>query len=460
MSLKLVKTKRRSIYDYDDRIKRTFNLIEKELSDNNIELIHKYDRLMITEGHAKATRHKHLQTLLNLSRFLKKDWIDATTDDIDKIVMIIHDRYADERGKETNSTYDHKKVLKIFFRWLKLGSRSFTEVGDPHETKHIKMKKVADKISREELITEDDLTRLLHVCGENQRDRAFIDCQHEAGTRPGEILSLKIKHVKFDDHGAVIHVDGKTGARPVRLIRSSPNLSQWINVHPLREDKEAPLWIDLGKRNYGNTMTYAAALTMVKRRCRQAHISKRIYLNLFRHSEATATANYLTEAQMRKRHGWTPFSKMPGRYVHLVNADVDDAIFKHYGIEKTEQDKTVHLPKKCPICDMVNSPEEKFCSKCHHPLDLKTALEKQEKDQLEKDSQNKKMDRIEKKLETLELVLSHTNLTKAKVLVKKGTKILLQDSEGRIQPVSLNETIYNVGEGKKPLQVSFGLEKN
>ena len=213
MSLKLVKNKKRSIYDYDDRIKRTFNLIEKELSQNNVELIKKYDRLMILESLAKATRHKHLQTLLNLSRFLAKDWVDAITDDIDNTVMIIHDRYADERGKETNTTYDHKKVLKIFFRWLKLDSRSFTEVGDPNETKHIKMKRVADKISREELITEDDLTRILHVCGENQRDRAFIDCQHEAGTRPGEILSLKIKHVKFDDHGAVIHVDGQIDIR-------------------------------------------------------------------------------------------------------------------------------------------------------------------------------------------------------------------------------------------------------
>jgi len=67
---------------------------------------------------------------------------------------------------------------------------------------------------------------------------------------------------------------------------------------------------------------------------------------------------------------------------------------------------------------------------------------------------------FEQKLEMLERVLEHTNLAKVKVLVKKGTKILLQDSEGKVQPVSLTETIYNVEEGKKPLQVSFGLEKN
>lgn len=46
-----------------------------------------------------------------------------------------------------------KKILKIFFRWVKLGSRSFVEVGDPEETKRVKIKKVKDKIIREDFIT-------------------------------------------------------------------------------------------------------------------------------------------------------------------------------------------------------------------------------------------------------------------------------------------------------------------
>jgi len=226
----LAKSKTKSIYDYDNRIQRTLSLIENELSKTNVELIKKYDSLMISEGQAKATRHKHLQTLLNLSRFLNKDWPDTTKDDIDKIVVRIYELYGNDVGKETNSTHDHKKILKIFFRWLKLDSRHFSIVGDPPETKDIKVKRVPDKICREELITEDDLSRLLYACGENQRDRAFIDCHAEAGTRPGEILSPKIKNVKFDEYGAVINVDGKTGARPIRLVRSTPNLANWINV--------------------------------------------------------------------------------------------------------------------------------------------------------------------------------------------------------------------------------------
>ena len=154
-----------SIYDYDERIARTYKLIESELSSENVELIKKYDRSMMTESLAKATRHKHLQTILNLSRFLGKDWKDTTKEDIDNIVVRIVQEYCNESGQETNTSYDHKKILKIFYRWFKLGSRRKEEVGDPQETKGVKIKKVKDKIVREDLITEEDRTILLQVYG-------------------------------------------------------------------------------------------------------------------------------------------------------------------------------------------------------------------------------------------------------------------------------------------------------
>lgn len=44
-------------------------------------------------------------------------------------------------GQETSYTQDFKKVLKIFVRWLKLGSRNFNDVEDPPEIKHIKTTK-------------------------------------------------------------------------------------------------------------------------------------------------------------------------------------------------------------------------------------------------------------------------------------------------------------------------------
>ena len=83
------------------------------------------------------------------------------------------DNYGNTKGKETETSRDHKKVLKIFFRWYKLGSRSF-KVGDPIQTKGIKINRPEEKITREDLVTPTEESRLLHACGENARDRAFI----------------------------------------------------------------------------------------------------------------------------------------------------------------------------------------------------------------------------------------------------------------------------------------------
>lgn len=410
MSQKTSNVKRSSVYDYDVLTDGIFRLIRKDTSIENSTLIEKYDRMMVSLSMAKATRLLHLRTLLSLSRMLGKNWHDITRPDIDELVYKIMKKYSNGDGQETNTSSDHKKILKIFFRWLKLGSRDFNEVGDPDETKHVKIKKVKDKIIREDLITESDLTRLLYACKENQRDRAFIDCQSEAGTRPGEILNLLIKHVKFDDYGAVLHVDGKTGTRTVRLIRSSPNLSKWLDVHPFRDNPESPVWIMLEKKQLGRMLSYAAARKLIKRRADAAGLSKRVHMNLFRHSEATKSAMFLTEAQMRGRHGWSTSSRMPARYVHLVNADVDEAILSHYGIVKEEKAKQI-LPKKCHICNNMNSPESKRCTRCSRPLDLKAATEIDEK----YDSLNLKVDEQSVRITRIE-----NNMTEIKMLLTAG----------------------------------------
>lgn len=231
------------VHNYDREINRIRSNIEKHLSKRTAKLIFKYDQHMVSIPLAKATRRKHLQTIYGLSKLIAKEWHKVTRDDLEELVSRIMIEYADTNGQESNSSYDNKKILKIFFRWFKLGSREFKEVGDPEETKRIKLRKVKDKIVREELVDEKDVANMLAACGDSLRNKAFIDVHAEAGTRPSEILSLKIKHVKFDQYGGVIHVDGKTGARPVRLIKSTPSLASWYDSHPYKDNPEAPLWI-------------------------------------------------------------------------------------------------------------------------------------------------------------------------------------------------------------------------
>ena len=206
MKLKQVRSTKEEfqVHNYDKKIIGVHRLIEKDLMPENVSLIKIYDNEMVGLSLAKATRLKNLQIILNLSRLVGKDWKSVTREDIEVLVRKIVEIYASDSGQETNSSWDHKKILKIFFRWIKLGSREYRVVGDPPETKTVRLKKVKDKIIREDLISDEDIERLLKACGENSRDRALIASHYEAGTRPGEILSLRLKHVKFDEHGAIL----------------------------------------------------------------------------------------------------------------------------------------------------------------------------------------------------------------------------------------------------------------
>jgi hypothetical protein len=126
------------IHPYDRRIVSILKLLEKELSGYNFGIVKNYDKELVNNSLAKATRLKHLQIILNLARMIKKDWNQVTTKDISDLVYHIMQTYSDT-GQENNVTWDHKKILKIFFRWFKLGSREFRVVGDPEETKFLKI---------------------------------------------------------------------------------------------------------------------------------------------------------------------------------------------------------------------------------------------------------------------------------------------------------------------------------
>ena len=91
---------------------------------------------------------------------------------------------------------------------------------------------------------------------------------------------------------------------------------------------------------------------------------------------------------------------MPARDVHLINADVDDAIFKQHGIKKDEE--IVKTPQKCHICDMPNAHDAKMCSKCRKPLNLVTSLEIEEENKQQMINQDEKIENLENTIKDLQ----------------------------------------------------------
>jgi integrase/recombinase XerD len=443
----------KDIHDFDTRIKAAQRIIREQLSPKTADLITRYYYDMISSKPlAKATQEKNLRLLLSISKMLGKEWTEANADDVKRVVVDIITRYS-PNGQETHTTQDYKKVLKIFFRWLKTGAREKSaETLDPIEIRNIKIQRVKDRLAREDLISSEDLTKILHACGENLRDKALIAVHYEAGTRIGETLTLQIKHIEIDNYGAKIKVDGKTDARPVRLLTSSPYLVAWLNAHPFRDNPDAPLWVNLSKHKYGSQLSYNGARRMIQERGKLANLSKRVYFHLFRHSQITQTANFLTEAQQKKRYGWSSSSKMPSRYTHLVDEDVEEALLGHYGIKK--QDKTdLKMPKKCNVCDWPNATDATYCEKCSRALDLKTALEIEEKATNENKEILERMEKIQAEFrEKEELVQATYRMLETfndRFLVPNGIKV---DWTGKTQKRMPPDDLSKMDDVESPMK--------
>jgi hypothetical protein len=76
--------------------------------------------------------------------------------------------------------------------------------------------------------------------------------------------------------------------------------------------------------------------------------------------------------------GWSRGStQMFKIYANFTDHEINNSIFGKYGL-KTEDKRHVTL-KKCPRCNNVLKPDDKFCSQCSLVLDQATSL-KLEKD--------------------------------------------------------------------------------
>jgi integrase/recombinase XerD len=356
------------IYDYDRRISTILERIKNSKIDKNDKvLIIDFYHELLTRDLSKGRVFKYLYTLHNIAKILKNPFVKTTKKGIAELI-----RELEERNYADWTKHDYKVVLKVFFRWLKKSDEY------PDEVKWVKTTVKNHNTLPEEVLTEDDVRKLVEAAT-NLRDKAFILVLYESGCRIGEILTLRIRNVRFDDYGAILIVSGKTGDRRVRIIASAPKLAQWLENHPQRNKPEAPLWVVVGTRNRGAMLSYAAAKATLKKTAKRAGLKKRVYPHLFRHSRATFLANFLTEAQLKQHFGWVQSSDMASIYVHLSGRDVDNTLLKLQGIKTDKQEKEVALKTVlCQRCNEKNSPSSKFCMRCGSPLRVDDAFKMDE----------------------------------------------------------------------------------
>lgn len=336
---------------------------EGELLIHNSKIALGFKNELLSQNISVSKTSRYLQDVIWLHRQLNgKNFDDVTRDDIKELLAKMN------QSKLAEST---KKGLKIMLRKFYKYIRGVDEPKKyPPEVDFFTLTiSKSNSLIPEELLNEKEMGQIIRA-GKNDRDRALLAVLCESGCRVGEVGSLQIKHISFEEYGTRITVKGKTGMRKIILINSTPFLQTWLNNHQKGDDPEAPMWMG----PTGDFLSYGRIKHILNYSVKKSEIKKRVYPHLLRHSRATILAKTLSDANMKNYLGWAQGSKMAGVYIHMSGKDTDEAILKANGIEiKREKIDSPLKPKECLRCHTKNPYTNKFCSTCSLPLDEETA---------------------------------------------------------------------------------------
>jgi integrase len=356
-------------------------LPERGLPKEDVTTIRDFIEDLNLEGISHGRQYAYVTRLRRIASIIPDRFLNPSERDVKNVVSEIKSTkvrwgHSEEHLPTENGLQAYLVTLKRFYKWHLGKNKGYPEcvewikIGNAHPSRQVRP---------ESLITQEEVNQLIEA-SRNTRDKAIFSTLYDSGIRLGELLSLRIRDIKFDDYGVLLSVTGKTGPRQVRVVGNSvPYLRQWLNVHPVKSKQDALVFCNIDRLK-GNELTEHDIYSMIRKVSKRAGVKRRIHPHLFRHSRATILASQVMEAPLESQMGWVHGSKQTKTYVHLSLRDQDNAILKAYGI-KIKEDETIkeEMPKECPRCHRSNPSTSLFCNTCGMPLDVKTTIELDEK---------------------------------------------------------------------------------
>jgi integrase/recombinase XerD len=361
------------VHAYDSLfIKAMQRLEEADFSDHNKQLLKKFIAQLQRDGLAKSTRTNYLNQLTRMIKNLKKTGFIKNLDELDKDSFDGLLTYLDDiAGLSQNEIRNYKKVTKKLFKWL-------YDDEPPRWVTKLKLETIESLVQPSDLLTQEEVDKLLGAC-RHPRNKAFISVMLDSGMRVGALASCRIKNVEFNQYGAIIYISktsrSKKATEPkgIPITWSTGYLNQWLSVHPMQNEPEAPLWTTINEPY--QPLSYKTIRLTIKKIARDAGIKKRVNPHSFRHKAITGwILDGLNDQQVKHRAGWSKGSMQMLRiYANFTDDEMNNNIFELYGL-KTEDKRQVTL-EKCPRCNNILKPSDRFCSQCSLVLDQNMAEE-------------------------------------------------------------------------------------
>jgi len=347
---------------------------------NNEATFKRYRQERIANEIKVSTLQTDRQLLHDLDKFLSKPYEEASKED-----MVGFIAYLQQKLK-ASTLHLWKSKLKLFYNWLfQLAPREYPDcvkwIRTWNPRRATKTKGYVLPLDPEDVLNDEDVLALINAC-DHPRDQALISVTYETGAEPMEALNMKVKSVQFDEHGAVVSLEGESGVRRLRVVDSIPYLQAWLNVHSCKNDPGAPLWSL--RRGEPEPLGYHGFWQLCRKLKRRSGLKKPLRPNYLRHASLTKMAKVLPEQKLKKFAGWTPDSRMAAVYVHLAGKDLDEDILRLHGKSVTEEKeplKGVLSPRICPRCQHESPATYLWCGFCGQRLDV----ELNETDQVARD---------------------------------------------------------------------------
>ena len=134
---------------------------------------------------------------------------------------------------------DFQIIVKQFYAWL-YDIEDPRQEGYPKAVSWIHPKEPKTDLQASDLLTAGEVKKLIS-CTPDLRFKALIALCCECGLRVGEALKLKIGDVHLDENCITLSVRSEKDGPPRQAfaIKSFPLLTQWLDQHPSKENKEA-----------------------------------------------------------------------------------------------------------------------------------------------------------------------------------------------------------------------------
>lgn len=323
----------------------------------------------------------------NLSKNTQKSKIYS----IRKFLKIVNNGSIENLSKKHILRY----IESDYFTNLSNSSKNLRLIHIKHFLKFHNKKDLADlfpkykeknkEINKNELISRDDLEKILKSAGD-LRNKLLVMLLYESAIRKVELMSIRKKDFKFFDNYCNLYVsESKTKDRNIPLVETIPYLKEYFNKMNF---KETDLIFDYDP----SLINYLINQIEKKTKDKYPSFNKNLNPHLFRHSRLTELASNrkLNEPQLRKFAGWSKSSDMPSIYFHLDDSSIRNEIISQATDKKPKKTKDNRFEGiRCPNCSELNNKFNSFCWKCgkiiSKELVAKKYQERQEIEKLKKD---------------------------------------------------------------------------